>query len=207
MAKKEKSEQAYELTSMADLKPAPYNDIIRKIEKTAAAGLGKSIDTFGDISGITWNRRTGWLVAGHKRVAQLRKRGAELVAFDDGRVEIRHGDNVFPVRVVDWEEGFEKGANVEANNRRIAGDFTAELAGVLGDVERSMSELQFEELRFDDLKRDVTKASNSLSNKMENIDGFKAEYHVMVTVPNEVEQAKLLERMESEGYKVRALMS
>ncbi len=57
--------------SIADLKPAPYNP--RKISPEAVAGLKTSLVQFGDISGLTWNRRSGHLVAGHRHLA-----GAEL---------------------------------------------------------------------------------------------------------------------------------
>ena len=87
-----------ELKTIDDLKPAPYNP--RKISEEAVSGLAYSLEEFGDISGITWNKRTGHLVSGHQRVNQLKRNGAELV---DGVLRLKNGD-VFPIRVVDWDE-------------------------------------------------------------------------------------------------------
>jgi len=64
------------LNKIEDLRPAPYSP--RPITDKAASRLGKSLNRFGDIAGIVWNKRTGHLVAGHQRVEQLRKAGATM---------------------------------------------------------------------------------------------------------------------------------
>jgi len=58
------------IKSLADLRAASYNP--REITQEALEGLGHSLEEFGDISGIVWNKRTGHLVAGHQRVEALR---------------------------------------------------------------------------------------------------------------------------------------
>ena len=50
----------------------------REISESAAAGLGYSMAEFGDLSGITYNLRTGELVAGHQRMGQIRQRWGDL---------------------------------------------------------------------------------------------------------------------------------
>lgn len=131
--------------SIDDLAPAPYNP--REITDDAADGLRASVARFGDIGGITYNERTGRLVCGHQRVKQLRALGAQMV---DGALQLASGHR-FPVRVVDWSEAEEKAANVEANNPHIAGTFNADLEGLLGELRGSMGELEFGELRLDEL--------------------------------------------------------
>jgi len=195
--------QLKKLTSLVDLKPAPYNP--REIGKIAAAGLGKSLDAFGDISGIVWNARTGNLVSGHQRVAQLRKRSAKLVT-DSGTPRVVCGDREFPVRIVDWDMEFEKAANLEANNDKIQGEFNDNLAVVLKDVQGAMSELQFEELGFDELAK-ANRSTSELTKKLGSDVDYVPEYIVMVTCTDEQEQTALLQRLDGEGYKVRALMS
>jgi ParB-like chromosome segregation protein Spo0J len=69
----DKTVNHHTLTGMSDLKPAPYNP--RRIDERAQAGLTASIEQFGDISGITWNKRTGHIVSGHQRVEQLKRLG------------------------------------------------------------------------------------------------------------------------------------
>lgn len=105
-------------TIFEDLKPAPYNP--RKIKAKAAAGLGKSIEDFGDISGVTWNKRTGCLVTGHQRVAELQKRGGKI---KNGAIVL--DGKSFAIRVVDWPKKREMAANVAAIEPRYV-DVTVE---------------------------------------------------------------------------------
>ena len=58
-----------EPTSIPDLKPAPYNP--REITADALKRLQRSVEEFGDISGIVWNRQTGNMVSGHQRLKAL----------------------------------------------------------------------------------------------------------------------------------------
>lgn len=126
-----KSTEPRTLRSLEDLRAAPYNP--RTIEPAAARGLAASLETFGDLSGIVWNARTGHLVAGHQRVDQLRKLGAVLEVGEDG-AGLAHGDRWWPIRIVEWDDATEKAANVTANNPKIAGEFTEALAPLLADV-------------------------------------------------------------------------
>ena len=54
-----------DLKTIADLQPHPRNP--REISEAALAGLGASIEDFGDLAGIVWNKRNGKLVCGHQR--------------------------------------------------------------------------------------------------------------------------------------------
>lgn len=135
--------------SLGDLQPADYNP--RKISAEAAAGLALSLDKFGDISGIVWNKRTGRVVAGHQRIEQLRQQGAQLV---DGALVTKRGGR-FSVRVVDWDESTEKAANIAANNPHIGGEWTENLEGLLEEVRLSLGEDEFTTLVLDKLAKDV----------------------------------------------------
>lgn len=135
-----------ELSSIEDLRPAPYNP--RTISEKAADGLGKSLEDFGDIAGIVWNKRTGHLVAGHQRVEQLKKLGAVL---HNGELRVGVDGPRFAVRVVDWPESKEKAANVTANNQHIGGSFTDGLADLLGEIKLSLGDDDFAALQLDAL--------------------------------------------------------
>ena len=145
MKKTKKTTNGKRLTSLADLKPAPYNP--RRIGDDAAAGLGVSLKEFGDLSGLVWNATTGHLVCGHQRLAQLKKRGARLA---DGAVVTSDGGR-FPVRVVEWPLAREKAANVVANNPAIGGEFTSDLDTLLGEVKADIGPEMFGELELDEL--------------------------------------------------------
>ena len=124
------------LTSVADLRPAPYNP--RTISDPAKASLMVSLKQFGDLSGLTWNVRTGHLVAGHQRLTALKAQHKDLRL--EGGVLVA-GEHRFPVRVVDWDEITEKAANVAANSPLLSGTFTDGLDAILKEVAEAMPDL------------------------------------------------------------------
>jgi DNA modification methylase len=68
------------------LKPAPYNPRVElKPGDPVFEQLKRSIETFGIVEPIIWNRRTGHVVGGHQRLEVLRHLGrthAEVVVVD-----------------------------------------------------------------------------------------------------------------------------
>lgn len=110
--------------NLLDLKAAEYNP--RVIKDEAFTGLKISLDQFGGISGIVFNKRTGNLVAGHQRVKALIDQYGNLeiikISEDEGKIELLTGD-VFKVRFVNWDEKKEKAANIAANSETITGEF------------------------------------------------------------------------------------
>jgi ParB-like chromosome segregation protein Spo0J len=134
------------IESMSDLRGAAYNP--RQISSRAAASLSKSLESYGDLSGIVINARTGNIVCGHQRVDQLRKLGATMV---DGVIRSPNGDE-FRVRVVDWDEIKEKAANVTANNAAIGGEFTAGLGEILDEIKSDLGDDLFESLSLDKIE-------------------------------------------------------
>ena len=138
-------------TSLSELKACPENP--RQIEPEALAGLTASLDQFGDLSGLVWNKRTGYLVCGHQRKAALEAEHGDGLRLEGGALVTPTGER-FPVRVVDWPEEKARAAMVVANNPHVAGDWTAGLAGILEGLEASLGE-QFKGLRLDELVADV----------------------------------------------------
>jgi len=134
------------LKTIDDLRPADYNP--RKISPRSAAALSKSIGDFGDLSGVVWNRRTGNLVCGHQRVAELRKLGAQLI---DGDLQIVSGER-FAVRIVDWPIVKEKSANVVANNPSVAGEFTPSVDAVLDEIMAGIGQQDYDALLLGDAR-------------------------------------------------------
>ena len=145
MAKKAKT-----LTALSDLKPCPYNP--RNIDAESAAGLQTSLAEFGDISSIVLNRRTGFLVAGHQRVAALNVLYGDLPIVD-GVITTPTGER-FAVRVVDWPKEKADLAMIAANNAFIAGDFTQGLRDICAGLDEQFADLT-KKLRFDELLDDM----------------------------------------------------
>jgi len=117
---------------IADLEPADYNP--RKISDQAMKGLSASIDRFGLVQPIVWNRRTERIVGGHQRLKALAAQGIE------------ESD----VIVVDLPKSEEKALNVALNSPAISGEFTDDLESLLAEI-REMEPDLFEDLLLDQL--------------------------------------------------------
>jgi hypothetical protein len=94
---------------LADMKPAEYNP--RKISVRALEGLGKSMERFGNLVPIVWNKRSGNIVGGHQRYRKL---------MDAGATET-------DVVVVDLDGNEEMALNIALNSKELRGDFTSEV--------------------------------------------------------------------------------
>lgn len=146
-------------TSLADLRPHPDNP--REIDKRALDGLGASILEFGDLSGIVWNRRDGYLVTGHQRLKKIIEiYGADYpleklagIHGEGGRIALPDGDT-FVVRIVNWSKNKAAKARIVANSPHIAGMWTEALADQLPDLIADDERLA-QDLLLSDLLNDI----------------------------------------------------
>jgi hypothetical protein len=187
---------------LSDLKPAPYNP--RTMTPEAFAGLGVSIEQFGDLSGIVFNRRTMRLVAGHQRVKALREKYGDIEFNADGELITPNG-NVFAWRVVDWDEPIEKAANVAANSRLLAGAFDASLDTLLAELDGQVP--FFEDLRLNELLEDLgtSKTDRPETDTDPKLSGLV--YRIVVTCTDEKHQLELMERFKEQGITCSPLIS
>jgi ParB-like chromosome segregation protein Spo0J len=100
------------------INPAPYNPrVALSPGDPDFERLARSIDTFGYVDPLIWNRRTGNLVGGHQRFTVLRGRGVKAV----------------DVSVVDLDEDKEKLLNLALN--KVKGRWDQEgLSALLGEL-------------------------------------------------------------------------
>ena len=122
-----------ERIKISELTPAPYNP--RSIDDRAMQGLKRSIERFGLVEPIVYNRTTGHVVGGHQRLKVLEAQG----------------ETETDCVIVELAESEEKALNVALNNPHISGQFTDELQIVLEDLKMEMPE-EFAELRLDELE-------------------------------------------------------
>lgn len=126
-----------ETRNLSDLNGNPKNP--RTISKHDGTALAKSMEEFGDLSGIVFNVRTSQLVGGHQRISVLK----ELMGGGNSQVQITqrftaptadgtvgigyviHKKKSYAYREVDWPYEREMAANIAAN--RIQGEFDLEL--------------------------------------------------------------------------------
>jgi hypothetical protein len=121
--------------SLDELKANPKNP--RQINNTTSPALQKSIDRFGDLSGIVFNVRTQQLVGGHQRKEAFKKLGGENKVVIDRQLEqpddvgttayghIEYKGRQYAYREVDWDADLELAANIAAN--RIQGEWDMDL--------------------------------------------------------------------------------
>jgi len=142
----------------------------RAITAEAADGLRASVSTFGDIAGLTWNQRTGQMVAGHQRLNALKteatRRGVSL-RMDGETIVLPAGakpeeaEQRFSVRVVDWTDQQQAAANLTANNPAIGGMFTEGLGAMLAEVESALPDL-FADTRLAELKAEAERLTKEV---------------------------------------------
>ncbi|MCK9629767.1 MAG: ParB N-terminal domain-containing protein [Bacteroidales bacterium] len=131
---------------LKDLKPAMYNP--RTISEDAFSGLGKSLERFGILANIVWNRRTGNIVGGHQRYKQLRERGIDET----------------DVIVVDLDDTEEVTLNIALNSPEIQGDFTQGAIAALRMTEARIGQA-FQEIKLDGLLSILEKKSKKKEKK------------------------------------------
>lgn len=160
----------YVKKKLSDLDPAEYNP--RGIDRHEMDGLQVSIDRFGLVQPIVWNKRSvekGWpagsrgaIVGGHQRLKVLHARGATETT----------------VVAVDLNAADEKSLNITLNNPHVEGSFTGDLQDVLRDI-RDFDPSSFFDLNLADL----------FEEPVETVEGDDAEFALPtepVTQPGDI---------------------
>jgi hypothetical protein len=131
-----------------DLIPAKYNP--RTIDDKALNGLNNSMEKFGIVEPIIWNKRTKNVVGGHQRL----------------KILLSHNIEEVDVVIVDLPEDEEKALNIALNNPHIQGEFNEGLQELLGEIRNNNNAL-FLDLNLDELLEDTKDISERYSKKIE----------------------------------------
>jgi len=142
-----------ETKNLDDLHPAEYNP--REIGEKAFYGLGQSLEKFGLMSYIVWNRKTGNIVGGHQRYKQLRD----------------HNVKETEVIVVDLDDTEEMALNIALNSRSIQGDFTIGAIEALRVTEARIGQA-FNDIKLDELLEELEKKNKKKEKKGKKDDGY-----------------------------------
>jgi len=97
---------------------ATYNP--RKKDAKVVEALIKNFKKVGYLGGIVWNKQTGNLVGGHKRIEAM----DIVLKYPDNDYEVK-------VEVIDVDDKTEKEQNIFLNNKRVQGDMDYDLLSVL----------------------------------------------------------------------------
>jgi ParB-like chromosome segregation protein Spo0J len=184
MGKKKKELGRVEIIrkKLSELRPSKYNP--RRISPEAAQGLESSLDKFGLVEPIVWNRRTRRVVGGHQRLKALRKGGAKWT----------------DVVVVDLPEIEEKTLNLALNNRALEGEFTPAVEALLEEI-RLASPKVVDELLLDEIEIPIDPPGDA----GEKAKGPPTRWSVLIECADEKQQRELLARFEGEGLKARGM--
>lgn len=117
MAKLKQSETVVIKRSLISF--APYNP--RKKDKKVVEALKRNFKKVGFLGGIQWNKTTGNLIGGHKRLEAL-----DLIYDYDGQK-----DYDVKVEQIELDENTEKEQNIFLNNKRVQGETDYEVMAVL----------------------------------------------------------------------------
>jgi DNA modification methylase len=112
--------------------------------------MRKALAEFGDLGGIVYNRRSGYLLGGHQRFSVME--GAELTVDDlrepepDGTVArgyLTHKGRRYAVRVVDWPEEKANRAMIAANRfGRLGQDEMSVLKDLLQELDTGATDME-----------------------------------------------------------------
>lgn len=127
--------------TIKDLKEAAYNP--RIISQKRLDNLHLSMTTYGDLSGVVFNKKTNNLISGHQRLKPFRDKGIKTKVdtkpvkdnfgtVAEGWITARtsSGEIRIPLRIVDWsDKRAEMAANIAANAQ--GGDFDRGKLGIM----------------------------------------------------------------------------
>ena len=164
-----------EIKKISDLKPAPYNP--RKSTEKEEADLKKSLEKFGVVEPVIFNKQTGHIVGGHFRVRELKKLGYKEVECV----------------IVDLNEEDEKELNIRLNAN--TGSWNWE------DIANKWDAEQLEEWGLDvhDFGDDAEIEQKDLSSTIESL------YRIEVICKDEEHQENIYNKLIEQGYECRLL--
>ena len=164
-----------EKKQIADLIPAPYNP--RQSTAKQEKHLKESLEKFGMVEPIIFNKQTGYIVGGHFRVRELKKLGIKEIECV----------------IVDLNEADEKELNIRLNANTGSWDWdTLANDWEVVDLEAWGLEIpQFDEGNDEDLE--------DLSDKI------KSMFKIEVICKDEQEQEKTYNKLIEQNYECRLL--
>lgn len=120
---------------VAQLKPWGGNP--RRMDQAAHDALSRSVERFGLVEPIVWNRRTRRVVGGHQRLAVLRAKKVKTA----------------PVAIVSLSPAEEQKLNLALNNPELQGEWSRDVRALIDEL-RGQEE-DFEGLRLRDLLDEI----------------------------------------------------
>jgi hypothetical protein len=191
-----------EYQTLDSVRPAPRNP-----KNHNADGIAASVDRHGFVEPVLMDERTGFLVAGHGRLAELRRKQSSGEKPPDGIAIDDSGDWTLPV-IRGWASKNDREAEaylLAANQLTVSGGWESDgLAAILSELHELDVGLAGTGFEDDDL----TKLLASLNPIMPSSEpvGYSQRYEVVITCEDESQQINLLQQLSSQGLTVRAIV-
>lgn len=159
------------------------------------ARLKRSMESFGYVDPLVWNKRSGNLVGGHQRFKILRD---------------EHRAKELDVSVVDLDPFAEKALNVALNRIGEEWDDIA-LAELLAELQASPIDETVTGFNAEEIDMQLARAMTEANADEDGKGDVAAEarlvdtYGVLIQCNGETEQRKIFESMKAKGYRCRVL--
>jgi hypothetical protein len=145
--------------TMPQLRADPANP--NRMADEDKARMALSLAEFGDLSGITLNRRTGMLIGGHQRVSVMPDGALDVTDIaepePDGTVArgyLTHLGRRYAVRVVDWPSDKAHAALLAANRfGRVGHDDGAALKDLLQELDTGALDMELTGYTLPDIEQ------------------------------------------------------
>lgn len=158
------------------IKAAPYNP--RKEDAEVVRKLKKNFKSVGFLGGVVWNKLSGYLVSGHKRIQTL-----DIINCYDGGAET---DYDVKVEAVELDDKTEREQNIFMNSPSAMGGFDTDKlrelipdldyqAAGLTDQDLSIIGFEFQIPEIDEIVTDLSELSSTYDERKEAVKQMKAQ--------------------------------
>lgn len=183
-----------EMVAVDRLDPAPYNPRVDlKPGDPDYEKIRRSLDTFGLVEPLVWNKRSGHLVGGHQRLKVLTDRG----------------DTAVPVAVVDLDDVDERTLNVALN--KTGGDWDhPKLGQLLKDLSDAAADVSLTGFDEAEIEREIAQIDQAMAEGSGEGSGggdkeLTSSYQVMAECDGEADQKRVYDLLKANGVKCRLL--
>lgn len=186
----------------SQIKAAPYNP--RKQDAEVVRKLKKNFKSVGFLGGVVWNRLSGYLVSGHKRIQTL-----DIINGYDGRAET---DYDVKVEAVELDDKTEKEQNIFMNSPSAMGEFDTDKlrdlipdldyqAAGLTDQDLSIIGFEFQMPEIDEMVTDLSELSSTYDERKEAVKHMKAQ--IKQQSNNKVDEHEAFVTLSFDSYKTK----
>lgn len=184
---------------LKDLRPNARNP--RKITDEKLKMLKKSLDVFGDLSGIVFNRKSGQIISGHQRQKVLpaeakiiieKKYDKPTKKFTVAEGYIMIDGEKYKYREVMMDEVTEKAANLAANKHGGEFEFPA-VADLLLALDAADFDMDLTGYDHEEIENLMAPIGDDKEISKENLDG--EEFSLIIVCKNQNVQSALFEEL------------